>query len=84
MSQVRIYTTSNCPYCIRAKSLFKRLEVPFDEIDLEGNPELRAKLSHENNWRTVPMIFIGERFVGGFDDVSELHRSGELKTLLAS
>lgn len=84
MSQVRIYTTSNCPYCVRAKSLFKRLDVPFEEIDLEGNAALRAKLSAENNWRTVPMIFIGERFVGGFDDLNELHRSGELSGLLGS
>lgn len=82
MTPVRVYTTNNCPYCVRATALFARLGVAYEEIDLTHNDALRTKLSTENNWRTVPMIFVGDTFVGGYDDLSELHRSGKLKALL--
>lgn len=83
MPKVIIYTTSYCPYCTNAKNLFTNLKTPFEEISLDDNPELRTKLSKENNgWRTVPMIFINGKFVGGFDDVNTLHKSGALQKLL--
>lgn len=83
MAPVTIYTTRICPYCIRVKRLFDSLGVAYEEIGLDGQYELRARLSEENGgWRTVPMVFIGDRFVGGFDDVNELRRSGELQTIL--
>lgn len=82
MADVRIYTTPVCPYCVRAKSLFTRLGVAFEEIDLSRDEALRARLSAEHNWRTVPMIFVGDHFVGGYDDLNELHRAGKLTPLL--
>lgn len=83
MTDVKVYTTKICPYCVAAKGLLTRLGVPFEEISLEDKPELRMKLSQENNgWRTVPMIFAGERFLGGFDDINALHRKGELLPIL--
>ncbi|MCA2960225.1 MAG: glutaredoxin [Silvanigrellales bacterium] len=83
MADVTIYTTRICPYCTSAKNLFKSLGVPFEEIGLDANPELRARLSSENGgWRTVPMIFAGEKFLGGFDDVNTLHRQGKLMPLV--
>ena len=82
MTNVTIYTTSVCPYCIRAKNLFKSLNVPYTEVNLENDPTLRQQLSVKYKWRTVPMIVVGERFLGGYDDVSELHRRGELTPLL--
>lgn len=83
MSKVVIYTTNSCPYCQSAKNLFRKLNVTFEEVSLNDNHELRQKLSKENNgWRTVPMIFINDKFMGGFDDVNKLHESGELKKLL--
>jgi glutaredoxin 3 len=85
MTAVRIYTTSVCPYCSAAKALFKSLGIAYEEINLDGKDELRTKLSKENNgWRTVPMIFIFDKFVGGFDDVNKLHKNGELMKLLGS
>lgn len=82
-AEVRIYTTTHCPYCSSAKNLFKQLGVVFQEISLDHNDELRSKLSLENNgWRTVPMIFIGEKFMGGFDDVNKLHTKDQLLPLL--
>jgi glutaredoxin 3 len=83
MQKVTIYTTANCPFCIRAKNLFKSLQVPFEEVGLDQDHALRASLTEKYKWRTVPMIVAGERFLGGFDDVSELHRSGQLTALLA-
>ncbi len=83
MNSVRIYTTKVCPYCQSAKELFRSLGVAFEEISLEGNPELRAQLSEENGgWRTVPMVFVGERFIGGYSDAKALHDKGELAGLL--
>lgn len=83
MAKVVIYTTRVCPYCVFAKKLFERLGVSFEEIGLDANPDLRAKLSDDNNgWRTVPMIFINDKFIGGFDDVNALHSQGKLAGLL--
>lgn len=80
---VTIYTTRVCPYCTAAKSLFKQLGQPYEEIPLDDKPDLRARLSQENKgWRTVPMIFVGGKFLGGFDDVNALHSKGGLLPLL--
>lgn len=78
MKRVVIYTKTVCPYCVAAKNLFTRLGAPYEEINLDGDPALREELVRKHRWRTVPMIFVGEEFLGGFDDVNELHRSGGL------
>ncbi|MDE3269594.1 MAG: glutathione S-transferase N-terminal domain-containing protein [Pseudomonadota bacterium] len=73
---VIIYTTNVCPYCQQAKRLLTEREIPFEEISLEGNNELRTQLSQENNgWRTVPMIFADKKFIGGYDDLHALLKS---------
>lgn len=83
MQPVKIYTTLVCPYCNAAKDLFKNLEVPYEEIRLDQDPDLWERLTRENNgWRTVPMIFVGDRFLGGFTDVSKLHSAGGLMQLV--
>ena len=80
---VRIYTTKVCPYCNAAKNLFKTLKIEYEEINLDGNPDLRVQLSMENNgWRTVPMIFINNKFIGGFDDTNKLYKEGTLLKML--
>jgi len=62
-----------------AKRLLKNLNYQFDEVAIDTDPELRQRLSAANGgWRTVPMIFIGEEFIGGFDELNKLHKSGEL------
>ena len=63
---------------MRAKQLLKNKNIPFQEIDLSHDEETRGKIQDETGWMTVPMIFIGEEFIGGFDDLSALERSGEL------
>jgi glutaredoxin 3 len=85
MKEVKIYTTSYCPYCDSAKRLFSQLNIKYSEISLEGNDELRDRLSRDNGgWRTVPMIFVGDQFVGGYTDVAQLHRDGKLQPLISS
>jgi glutaredoxin 3 len=79
MREVKIYTTEVCPYCVQAKRLLTQLKVPYEEISLEDKPELRRKLSEENNgYRTVPMIFIDGTFICGYTELAALHKQGKL------
>lgn len=84
MRNVTIYTTPTCPYCIAAKALLRKKGAAFDEINVEGRPELRETMrKRANGGTTVPQIFIGETHVGGCDDLHELDRAGGLDPLLA-
>ena len=79
MSRVKIYTTEYCPYCHAAKEMLSSLGIDFEEIGLGRDPELRQRLSAENNgWRTVPMVFIDGRLIGGYSELRKLVRRGEL------
>jgi glutaredoxin 3 len=83
MNIIRLYTTSYCPYCDAAKRLFKSLGLAYEEINLESQHEERQRLSEENaGWRTVPMIFVGDKFLGGFNDVKALHDKGAFLPLV--
>ena len=79
---VRIYTTRWCPYCIAARALFDALGVAYEDIDVGTDPALRAVMERRARRDTVPQIWIGERHVGGFDDMDDLHRRGLLLPLL--
>ena len=68
MKEVKVYSTNYCPYCMKAKQLLKTKNIPFQEIDLTNDPATREKLVKETGHQTVPMIFIGGKLVGGFDD----------------
>lgn len=81
---ITIYTTRTCPFCIRAKGLLRDKNLSFDEIDVGADPALRAQMTQRaHGRRTVPQIFIGERHVGGCDDLFALEDSGKLDTLVA-
>lgn len=83
MPQVTIYTTGWCPYCQAAKALLTKKGVAFEEIDVDGNMELRQEMTAKAGGRTsVPQIFIGGRHVGGSDDLHALDARGELDPLL--
>jgi len=83
MSPVTIYTTKVCPYCLAAKRLLGALDADYTEVRLDREPELRRQLGEENGgWRTVPMVFVGGRFIGGFAELRELHLKGELAPML--
>jgi len=83
MPSVLIYSSDFCPYCIRAKALLTQKGVAFNEIRLDGKPELRAQMVQQSGKRTVPQIWIGEQHIGGCDDLYALERSGQLDALLA-
>jgi glutaredoxin 3 len=82
MAQVRIYTTSYCPYCRAAKALLRRKAVQFEEIDVTDDPQLRAEIEKLSRRMTVPQIFIGATHVGGCDDLYALDDAGKLDPLL--
>ena len=82
MPRVVIYSTRVCPYCAAAKELLRRKGADFAEVDLTDQPEERAKLRERTGRTTVPQIFIGEKPVGGYDDLRALDNRGELERLL--
>lgn len=85
MAAVTIYTKPFCPYCARALNLLGKKNVPFEEIDAGMDPNKRREMMQRANGKaTYPQIFIGEKHVGGCDDLMALDRSGELDTLLAA
>jgi glutaredoxin 3 len=79
---VTVYVSDWCPYCQRAKSLLEQKQVIFSEINVEDDEKSREEMIARSNRRTVPQIFIGDKHVGGCDDLFELDRSGELDRLL--
>lgn len=83
MANVTLYTTNTCPYCAAAKSLLKAKGVSYNEINVQTSIEQRTVMMERSGRRTVPQIFIGERHVGGFDDMALLQQRGELDALLA-
>jgi glutaredoxin 3 len=83
MADVKVYTTNFCPYCVAAKRLLKQKGVEFEELNLSDDPAELAALKNRTGMRTVPQIFIKDRLIGGFDDLSQLDQSGELDKLLS-
>jgi glutaredoxin 3 len=82
-NEVVMYSTGWCPYCERARTLLAAKGVSFREIKIDQDPAQRElMLQRSGGRRTVPQIFIGERHVGGFDDLAALDRAGELDKLL--
>ncbi|GAB3284587.1 glutaredoxin 3 [Parahaliea aestuarii] len=81
-AKVTIYTTPYCPFCIRAKQLLDGKQVSYKEIGVDRDPDLRREMMQRSGRRTVPQIWIGERHVGGFDDLAALDRQGDLNGLL--
>jgi glutaredoxin 3 len=81
--EVVIYTTMFCPFCHRAKALLTRKGVAFKEIPVDQDPGARqTMLDRAMGQRTVPQIFIGDRHIGGSDDLQTLEAEGRLDGLL--
>jgi glutaredoxin 3 len=83
MAKVTIYTKPYCPYCIRAVSLLEKKGVAFTEIEAAFDPEKRQEMMQRSGRSTFPQIFIGDRHIGGCDDMMALERDGKLDPLLA-
>ncbi len=83
MAQVTMYCTNTCPYCIRAEMLLKQRGVTeINKIYIDRNPEQRAAMMERTGRRTVPQIYIDDRHIGGYDDLSALDRANGLVPLL--
>lgn len=85
MSNVVMYSTAVCPYCVQAERLLAARGVKdLTKIRVDQDPARRDEMIARTGRRTVPQIFIGDKHVGGFDDLAALDRAGGLVPLLAA
>ena len=85
MQAVKMYTTAVCPFCIRAKHILKSKGVAeIEEIRVDENAAAREHMMQITGRRTVPQIFIGDKHIGGCDDLIALDSAGDLTPLLAA
>ena len=82
MPDVLVYTTENCPFCIRAKALLDTRGVQYREVNLERDPDGRAELVKQTGMMTFPQVIIDGELVGGFQETLAADRSGRLAELL--
>jgi len=81
--QITMYTTATCPYCLNAERLLRNKGVDnIEKVRVDLDPQRRIEMMEKTGRRTVPQIWIGERHVGGFDDLRALDVAGELDPLL--
>lgn len=84
MPAITLYTTTYCPYCVKAKDLLTRKGATWTEVNVEEDAAREAMITKAGGRRTVPQIFIGETHVGGCDDLYALDKAGKLDAMLAS
>ena len=78
-----MYTTAWCGFCVRAKMLLEQRGLPFEEIRVDDDPDFRSKLEEMTGSWTVPQILIDGKPIGGFSELWQLDREGELQKLAA-
>lgn len=79
-----MYCTATCPYCVMAEKLLLNKDVEVTKIRIDLDPARRGEMMTRTGRRTVPQIYVGDKHVGGFDDLSALDRMGGLDPLLAA
>lgn len=85
MAKVTMYATGVCPYCLMAERLLRSKGVAqIEKIRVDLEPARRSEMMERTGRRTVPQIYVGERHVGGYDDLAALDRAGGLDPLLAT
>ena len=77
-----MYATAACPFCQSAERLLLAKGAQIEKVRVDLEPERRAEMQKKSGRRTVPQIWIGERHVGGCDDLYALEREGKLDPLL--
>lgn len=82
MSNIVIYSTAICPYCVAAKNFLKSRGASYSEVRIDLDPAARAEMMEKTKRTSVPQIFINDTHVGGYDDMVALDRAGGLKPLL--
>lgn len=82
-TQVRMYSTAVCPFCVMAERLLRSKGVTeIEKVRIDLDPAARQDMMSKTGRRTVPQIYIGERHVGGYDELAALDRAGGLTPLL--
>lgn len=81
-AKVIMYSTRFCPYCMRARKLFKNKNIKYEEIILGLGNAKRREMEQKSGRTSVPQIFINGQAIGGYDDMAQLNRDGKLDTLL--
>ena len=85
MAKVTMYSTGVCPYCLMAERLLRAKGVAqIEKVRVDLDPPRRREMEERTGRRTVPQIYVGERHVGGYDDLAALDRAGELDPLLSA
>ena len=85
MAKVLMYATGVCPYCLMAERLLRAKGVnDIEKVRVDVDPARRVEMTERTGRRTVPQIYIGDRHVGGYDDLAALDRAGGLDPLLAA
>ena len=84
MTAITIYTSNYCAYCSAAKHLLTSRDYEFEEINIEKDHELRLQIMQKSGQSTVPQSFVGEKSIGGYQELLASTASGEFDTLLAS
>jgi glutaredoxin 3 len=77
-AEVKLYTTTTCPYCYRAKAVLAKRGIAYQEINVSNDFETRDWLVKTTGRKTVPQIFIAGEPIGGSDELVALDRAGEL------
>jgi len=84
MSHVTIYSTGTCPICDKAKACLVKWNIKYEEVRVDQSTSgLKKMMKATNNARTVPQIFVREKWIGGFVELTELHMDGDLDDLMA-
>jgi glutaredoxin 3 len=83
MPNIVMYTTASCPFCMNAERLLTNRGVKdINKIRVDLEPELRLEMMEKTGRRTVPQIYIDERYIGGFEELRTLDLAGKLEPLL--
>ena len=78
MKNIEVYSTHNCPWCVRAKALLESKGLEYAEINISADTDRALEMVERSGRRTVPQIFIDEESIGGFTELSALNQAGSL------
>ena len=79
---VTVYTGSFCGYCMRVLALLDRRGIAYTEVSVEDHPGLQEELLTRSGRRTLPQVYVGERYIGGAQELTAMDQSGELLRLI--
>lgn len=79
--EVTVYTMNRCPFCLQLKLFLQRKGIEFTEINVSDKPELLKELQDETSFYTLPQVFVDDLFLGGYDNIIDLHQKGKFNRL---